>query len=250
MRQALVMGNWKLNGTKASVEALATALIAPAKAASNVEVAVCPPVIFLGQVQSILADTPISYGSQDANVNVAGAYTGENSPVMIKEFGAKYSLVGHSERRQYHNETDAVVAAKFQAIQANDLVPVLCIGETLEENEAGKTQEVVERQIQAVIDLCGVASLSNAVIAYEPVWAIGTGKSATAQQAQDVHASIRAFLAAQDSNVAQKIQILYGGSVKGASAAELFGQADIDGGLVGGAALDAEDFAKIIAAAN
>ncbi|WP_026960466.1 MULTISPECIES: triose-phosphate isomerase [Aliagarivorans] len=250
MRTPLVMGNWKLNGTKESVAALINGLIEPAKAATNVQVAVCPPVIFLGQVEALVGDAPIAYGSQDANVNTSGAYTGENSPVMLKEFGCTYSLVGHSERRQYHAETDQVVAEKFQAIQANDLVPVLCIGETLEENEAGKTEEVVETQLKAVVDLCGIESFNNAVIAYEPVWAIGTGKSATAEQAQAIHAHIRKWLAAQNADVAAKVQILYGGSVKAATAKELFGQEDIDGGLVGGASLVADEFAGIIAAAN
>ena len=169
---------------------------------------------------------------------------------MVKEFGAKYSLVGHSERRQYHNETDAVVAAKFVAIQENGLVPVLCIGETLEERETNVTTTVVETQLKAVIDLAGIDALENCVIAYEPVWAIGTGKVATSEQAQEVHAHIRNWLKAQSSVVAEKVQILYGGSVKAASAKELFAQADIDGGLVGGAALMVEEFAGIIEGAK
>ncbi|WP_221077125.1 triose-phosphate isomerase [Agarivorans aestuarii] len=250
MRTPLVMGNWKLNGTKDSVTALVNGLIEPAKAATNVQTAICPPVVFLGQVEALVGDAPIAYGAQDASVNTSGAFTGENSPVMLKEFGCTYNLVGHSERRQYHNETDAVVAAKFKAIQENQLVPVLCIGETLEENEAGKTEAVVETQLKAVIDLCGVEALENAVIAYEPVWAIGTGKSATSEQAQAIHAHIRGWLAAQSATVAEKVQILYGGSVKAATAKELFSQADIDGALVGGASLMAEEFGAIITAAN
>lgn len=250
MRQPLVMGNWKLNGSKASVTALIQGLTDAAKAATNVQVAVCPPVIFLGQVESLTEGTAIAYGSQDANVNTSGAYTGENSPVMLKEFGCTYALVGHSERRQYHAESDQVVAAKFKAILENDLIPVLCIGETLEENEAGKTEAVVETQLKAVIELCGIEAIGKAVIAYEPVWAIGTGKSATAEQAQSVHAHIRSWLASQNADVAAKVQILYGGSVKAATAPELFGMPDIDGGLVGGAALVAEEFSGIIAAAN
>ncbi|MGY5449397.1 triose-phosphate isomerase [Agarivorans sp. MS3-6] len=250
MRTPLVMGNWKLNGTKDSVTALVNGLIEPAKAATNVQAAICPPVVFLGQVEALVGDAPIAYGAQDASVNTSGAFTGENSPVMLKEFGCTYSLVGHSERRQYHNETDAVVAAKFKAIQENQLVPVLCIGETDEENEAGKTEVVVETQLKAVIDLCGIDALANAVIAYEPVWAIGTGKSATSEQAQAIHAHIRGWLAAQSATVAEKVQILYGGSVKAATAKELFSQADIDGALVGGASLMAEEFGAIITAAN
>lgn len=250
MRTPLVMGNWKLNGTKASVEALIKGLITPAAEASDVQVAVCPPVIFLDQVQQLTQGSKIAVGSQDCNVNTSGAFTGENSAVMIKEFGCAYSLVGHSERRTLHAESDAVVAAKYQAIQAGGLTPVLCIGETLEQNEAGETEQVVETQLQAVIDLCGIDSFAKAVIAYEPVWAIGTGKSATAEQAQAVHAHIRKFLAALNSDVAEKVQILYGGSVKGANAKELFDMADIDGALVGGASLQVEEFSKIIEGAK
>ncbi|CAG9001416.1 MAG: Triosephosphate isomerase [Candidatus Celerinatantimonas neptuna] len=249
MRTPLVMGNWKLNGNKASVEALVKGLIEPANAATNVQVAVCAPVIFLGQVEQLTAGSKLAYGSQDADIHTSGAFTGENSPVMLKEFGCTYSLVGHSERREYHNETDEVVATKFKAIQENNLIPVLCIGESLEQNEAGQTQAVVERQLKAVVDLCGVEAFNNAVIAYEPIWAIGTGKSATAEQAQAVHAGIRQWLAAQNAGVAEKVQILYGGSVKAATAKELFSQPDIDGGLVGGASLKAEEFAGIIAGA-
>jgi len=250
MRTPLVMGNWKLNGTKASVSTLVKGLEAAADAATNVEVAVCPPAIFIEQVATLTEKNSIEFGAQDVSTNVEGAYTGETSPVMVKEFGAKYSLVGHSERRQYHNETDAVVAAKFVAIQAHGLVPVLCIGETLEERETNVTTTVVETQLKAVIDLAGIEALENCVIAYEPVWAIGTGKVATSEQAQEVHAHIRNWLKAQSEVVAEKVQILYGGSVKAASAKELFAQADIDGGLVGGAALIIEEFVGIIEGAK
>lgn len=249
MRTPLVMGNWKLNGNKASVEALVKGLIEPANAATNVQVAVCAPVIFLSQIEQLTAGSKLAYGSQDADIHTSGAFTGENSPVMLKEFGCTYSLVGHSERREYHHEADEVVATKFKAIQENNLIPVLCIGESLEQNEAGETQAVVERQLKAVVDLCGIEAFNNAVIAYEPIWAIGTGKSATAAQAQAVHAGIRQWLAAQSADVAEKVQILYGGSVKAATAKELFSQPDIDGGLVGGASLKVEEFAGIIAAA-
>ncbi|MFT6985004.1 MAG: triosephosphate isomerase [Psychromonas sp.] len=250
MRTPLVMGNWKLNGTKESVATLIKGIEAAADAATNVEVAVCPPTIFIEQVANLVANNSIEFGAQDVSTNVEGAYTGETSPVMVKEFGAKYSLVGHSERRQYHNETDAVVAAKFVAIQTHGLIPVLCIGETLEERETNVTTTVVETQLKAVIDVAGIDALENCVIAYEPVWAIGTGKVATSEQAQDVHAHIRTWLAEQSKVVAEKVQILYGGSVKAASAKELFSQADIDGGLVGGAALMIEEFVGIIEGAK
>jgi len=250
MRTPIVMGNWKLNGTKESVSALIKGLEAAADAATNVEVAVCPPAIFIEQVANLVANNSIEFGAQDVSTQVSGAFTGETSPVMVKEFGAKYSLVGHSERRQYHNETDAVVAEKFVAIQKHGLVPVVCIGETLEERETEKTFAVLETQLKAVIDLAGIDALENCVIAYEPVWAIGTGKVATSEQAQEVHAHIRNWLAEQNKVVAEKVQILYGGSVKAASAKELFAQADIDGGLVGGAALIIEEFAGIIEGAK
>jgi triosephosphate isomerase len=249
MRHPLVMGNWKLNGTKASVEALVEGLKAPVAAAANVEVAVCAPVIFLGQVEQLTAGSALKYGSQDADVHTSGAFTGENSPVMLKEFGCKYALVGHSERRTLHAETDAVVAAKYVAIQAGGLVPVLCIGETLEQFEANETNAVVETQLKAVIDVAGIDSFANAVIAYEPVWAIGTGKTATPEIAQSVHAHIRAYLAGFNADVAAKVQVLYGGSMNAANAAELLAQADIDGGLIGGASLKVADFSAIIEAA-
>jgi triosephosphate isomerase len=244
------MGNWKLNGTKASVEALVKALIEPAAKAEGVEVAFCPPVIFLDLVEKLTKGSRLQYGAQNADVHTSGAFTGENSPVMLKEFGCKYALVGHSERRTLHAESDDVVAAKYEAIQQGGLIPVLCIGETLQQFEAGTTNSVVETQLKAVIDRSGIDSFANAVIAYEPVWAIGTGKTATPEIAQAVHAHIRAYLATFSADVAAKVQILYGGSVTGATAADLFGQADIDGGLVGGASLKPDDFAQIIAGAK
>lgn len=250
MRTPLVMGNWKLNGTKDSVSTLINGFKAAADAATTVEVAVCPPAIFIDQVATLTADNSIEFGAQDVSTHVDGAFTGEVSPVMVKEFGAKYTLVGHSERRQYHHESNEVVAQKFVAAQENGLVPVVCIGETLEQRETGVTTTIVEAQLKAVVDLAGIAAFNNCVIAYEPVWAIGTGKVATSEQAQDVHAHIRNWLAVQDEAVSAKVQILYGGSVKAASAKELFAQKDIDGGLVGGAALDADEFAGIIAGAQ
>ena len=249
MRQHLVMGNWKLNGTKASVEALIKGLTPAAAAHPSVQVAVCPPVIFLGLVEQLTAGSKIAYGAQNADVHESGAFTGENAPSMLKAFGCTYSLVGHSERRTLHAETDDVVAAKYEAIQKGGLIPVLCIGETLAQFEAGTTNQVVETQLKAVIDRCGIASFENAVIAYEPVWAIGTGKTATPEIAQAVHARIRQYLAGFDAAVAARVLILYGGSVTGATAADLFGQPDIDGGLVGGASLKVDDFSQIIAGA-
>nr|Q56738.1 RecName: Full=Triosephosphate isomerase; Short=TIM; Short=TPI; AltName: Full=Triose-phosphate isomerase [Vibrio sp. ANT-300]AAB48658.1 triosephosphate isomerase [Vibrio sp.] len=250
MRQALVMGNWKLNATKGSVEALINGLVDAAKDNATVEVAVCPPAVFIPQVEALTADTAITYGAQDCDVNTSGAFTGENSAVMLKEFGCKYTLVGHSERRVIHGESSEVVADKFAVTPENGLVPVLCIGETLEQFEAGETKAVVEAQLQAVVTKSGITSLNNAVIGYEPVWAIGTGKTATPEIAQEIPAHIRSWLAEQDAAVANKVQILYGGSVKPANSAELFGQADIDGGLVGGASLDAVEFSKVISGAS
>ncbi len=250
MRKPLVMGNWKLNGTKESVTALVNALVEPANNAANVEVAVCAPAIFIGLVEQLANGSALQYGSEDCDVHNSGAFTGENSPVMIKEFGCKYAIVGHSERRAYHNETNEVVAAKFQAAQNADLVPVLCIGESLEQFEAGQTADVCKTQLKAVIDLCGIESFEKAVIAYEPIWAIGTGKTATPEIAQNVHSQIRAYLASFNADVAAKVQILYGGSCNAKTAPELFKQPDIDGGLVGGASLKPADFSAIIEAAK
>ena len=250
MRQKLVMGNWKLNGTKESVNTLVNALLAPVNAATNVEVAVCAPAIFIGTVEALAKGSALQYGSEDCDVHTSGAFTGENSPVMIKEFGCKYAIVGHSERREYHNETNEVVAAKYEAAQAAGLIPVLCIGESLAQFEAGKTADVVKTQLKAVIDKCGIKSFEKAVIAYEPIWAIGTGKTATPEIAQNVHAQIRSFLASFDADVAAKVQVLYGGSCNAKTAPELFKQPDIDGGLVGGASLKPADFAAIIEAAK
>ena len=250
MRTPLVMGNWKLNGTKASVKALVEALLKPAADNPKVEVAVCAPAIFIGTVEQLAQGSALQYGSEDVDVHTSGAYTGENSPVMIKEFGCKYAIVGHSERRAYHNETDQVVAAKFKAAQDAGLIPVLCIGESLEQFEAGKTNEVCETQLKAVIDHCGIDSFNNAVIAYEPIWAIGTGKTATPEIAQNVHANIRQLLAKYSAVVAEKVQILYGGSCNAKTAFDLFSQPDIDGGLVGGASLKAPDFTTIIESAT
>ncbi len=250
MRRALVAGNWKLNGSKASIKALIKGLTAGASSLNHVSIAVCPPYVYLPLVGDLLAGQQIALGAQDVSEHAAGAYTGEVSAAMLQEFACQYVLVGHSERRALYGEQDEETARKFAAARKQGLIPVLCVGESLVEREQGITEAVVARQLDAVIEREGVAALNDAVIAYEPVWAIGTGKTASPQQAQDVHAFIRSKLRALDAGVAEKVQILYGGSVKGANAAELFAMADIDGGLIGGASLDAQEFLAICQAGN
>ena len=250
MRKPVVMGNWKLNGTKSTVTDLIKAFTGVANANEKVDVAICAPAIFIGMVESLATGSKLQWGSEDVDVHTSGAFTGENSPVMIKEFGSKYAIVGHSERRGYHNESNEVVAAKFKAAQDNGLVPVLCIGESEAEYDAGKTLDVCQAEIKAVIDLCGIDAFKNAIIAYEPIWAIGTGKTATPEIAQNVHAGIRAFLKTFNAEVADGVRILYGGSCNAKTAPELFAQKDIDGGLIGGASLKVADFTAIIEAAT
>lgn len=250
MRRPLVLGNWKMNGTKASNAELIEGLKAAAAGVDSVTIGVCPPAVFIGQVQELAGDSNIKVGAQDVSAHASGAYTGENSADMLKESGVSYVLVGHSERRTYHKESDELIAKKYKAAQDAGMVPVLCIGETLEEREAGKLEEVITTQVNAVIDAYGIEAYKNAVIAYEPVWAIGTGVTATSEQAQDAHALIRKLLAAKDAEIAAGIQILYGGSMKPGNAAELMAMEDIDGGLVGGASLVADDFAGIFNAAK
>ena len=250
MRQKLVAGNWKMNGSKASIKELLDGIKKGIGDVVDSEVAVCPPSIYLGEVESQLSGTPIAWGAQNLSTEASGAFTGEISAAMINDFSCKYVLVGHSERRTLYGEDDAVVANKYAVARAAGLKPVLCIGETLEEREKGVTEDVCARQLQAVIDLEGVAALADGVIAYEPVWAIGTGKTASPEQAQEVHAFIRKSLAEQDAVVADKVQILYGGSMNAGNAADLLAQADIDGGLIGGASLKAEDFLTICRAAG
>lgn len=250
MRQKLVAGNWKLNGSKASIESLMGGILAGLDGMDNVAVAVCPPYVYIPMTQALVAGSRIGLGSQDIADQDAGAFTGEVSGAMLKEFGCDYAIVGHSERRAIYGEQDADTARKFAAARKYGLKPILCVGETLEEREAGITEAVVARQLDAVIALEGVEALTDGVIAYEPVWAIGTGKTASPQQAQDVHAFIRGKLATLNAVVAAKVQILYGGSVKGANAAELFAMPDIDGGLIGGASLDANEFLAICKAGN
>jgi triosephosphate isomerase len=249
-RTRLVAGNWKMHGSLAANQALLDALKQGLKPVSGVEYAVFPPFPYLARTGEVLSGGGIGWGAQTLSEHDGGAYTGEVSGAMLKDFGCRYVIVGHSERRQLYGESDAQVAAKFLAAQRSGLVAVLCVGETLEERERGDTEAVVGRQVDAVLEAAGVAALAKAVLAYEPVWAIGTGKTATAAQAQAVHLSIRERVAKQDADVAAGLTILYGGSVKPGNAAELFAQPDVDGGLIGGASLVAEDFIAICKAAQ
>lgn len=247
-RQKLVAGNWKMHGNLAANLSLMNAVRAGAQG-MKAQIAVCVPYPYLAQAQATLGGSNVAWGAQDVSEHAQGAYTGEVSAAMLNDFGCRYAIVGHSERRSYYGDTDAVVAAKYEAALKAGLIPILCVGETLEERESNVTDQVVARQLDAVTGRCGVASLAKAVIAYEPVWAIGTGKTATPQQAQDVHAAIRARVAKADAGVAAGVQILYGGSMKPGNAKELLSMPDIDGGLIGGAALVAEDFLAICSAA-
>ena len=250
MRQPLVAGNWKMNGSLASVRELLAGIKAGIDDVKVAEVAVCPPAIYIPETRDQLGGTPIAWGGQDLSVHESGAYTGEIAGPMLRDFDCKYVIIGHSERRTYHGESDELVAQKFAAARKAGLVPIFCIGETLEERESGVTEEVVARQVDAVIDHCGVEMLGEGVIAYEPVWAIGTGKTATPEQAQEVHAFIRGRVAGKSAEVAEGLRILYGGSMKPDNAAELLAKPDIDGGLIGGASLKAADFLAICTAAN
>ena len=245
MRRPLVVGNWKMNGSRESVETLLNGVKASIGDVGNTEVAVCPPFVYLLQAADALAGSGIGLGAQNVCDQDSGAYTGEVSGAMLKEMGCSYAIVGHSERRSLYGETDALVAQRFLAAQRSGLTPIFCIGETLEEREAGDTKAVCARQIDAVLEVAGIEAFTNAVVAYEPVWAIGTGKTATPEQAQAVHAFIRGKLAALDAGIAAKLRIQYGGSMKPGNAAELMAQPDIDGGLIGGASLQAEDFLAI-----
>jgi triosephosphate isomerase len=246
MRRPLIAGNWKLQGGFAMTRALVSAIEAAGPFAS-VDVAVMPPFPYLSTALAV-AKT-VGVGAQDASAQVGGAYTGDVAAVMLREVGCRYVILGHSERRQYHAETDVLVAAKFKAAQAAGLTPILCVGETLDQREAGETDAIVSSQLGAVLDATGVDAFAQAVVAYEPVWAIGTGRTATPEQAQAVHALLRGVVAAKSARIAGSLRILYGGSVKPGNAATLFAQTDIDGGLIGGASLVADDFVTIIRAA-
>jgi triosephosphate isomerase len=244
----LIVGNWKMNGGLASNEALLSSVLKGASALSGVELAVCVPAPYLAQVQNRLQGSAMAWGSQDVSAHEQGAYTGEVSGQMLKDFACRYAIVGHSERRQYHGETDEVVATKAQRALAAGITPIVCVGETLAEREAGQTESVVKRQLAAVIHTVGHCT-SELVVAYEPVWAIGTGLTATPEQAQQVHAVLRAQLMAA-SQKANRVHILYGGSMNAANAASLLAQADIDGGLIGGASLESADFLSIAQSAK
>lgn len=248
IRQKIVAGNWKMNGSKESVSLLVNGLLK--MEGSSAQVVVAPAFPYLSQVSEMLSGSHIVLAAQNASDQPKGAFTGEVSTSMLNDFGVKYVLAGHSERRSLYGESDAMVALKVKAILAEGLIPMLCIGETLEERESDKTLEVCERQLNAVIELVGIDAFENIVIAYEPVWAIGTGVSASAEQAQDVHESIRKYLSTFSVSVSQRSQILYGGSVKASSSQALFAMPDIDGALVGGASLDADEFIAIIKAAG
>lgn len=250
MRRPMVLGNWKMNGRRADAQAWARASAALAVALPGVDVGVLPAFPHLEAARSAAADSPLWLGAQDVAAYDNGAYTGEVSAAMLADAGARCALVGHSERRHVLGEGDEVIATKFERALAAGLTPVLCVGETLAEREAGQTEAVVLRQLDAVIARCGAASLAQAVLAYEPVWAIGTGRTATPEQAQEVHACLRGVIAKHDAMLASLVRILYGGSVKGSNAAQLFAQTDVDGGLIGGASLVTDEFAAICRAAN
>ena len=248
MRHRLVAGNWKMHGTRAETSKLLDELM-QLEGGTNAEVAVCPPFTYLVDAVRILKESSIRVGAQNVCAEPIGAFTGEVSALMLKDVGCRYVIVGHSERRALFHEDDQLVARKFVAVQSQKLTPILCVGETLEERERHLTEQVIARQLDAVLDVAGIAAFADAVIAYEPVWAIGTGKTASPEQAQAVHAFIRGRIAARDAKIAGELRILYGGSVKAANARELFEMPDVDGGLVGGASLKSEEFGRICAAA-
>ena len=249
MRNFLVAGNWKMHGDEAANRELVAGILDGAPASDRVGLLVCPPYPYLASVAAQLKGSAVDLGAQNVSEHETGAYTGEVAPAMLADVGCRYAIVGHSERRTLYGESSAQVADKMAAALGGGLVPILCVGETLEERESGRTEQVVAEQLGAAVERNGIAAFGTAVIAYEPVWAIGTGRTATPEQAQDVHRYIRSVLAEQDAPVAENAQILYGGSVKGDNAAGLFGMPDIDGGLIGGASLKAADFLAIARAA-
>lgn len=250
MRVKLVVGNWKMNGSLATNQALLDALIPALNPLRRAKFAVCAPYPYLGQVSQQLGKSAIAWGAQDVSQFDNGAYTGEVSAAMLNDFGCRYAIVGHSERRSLFGDTNEIVALKFAAALKGGLTPIVCVGETLAERESGVTEATVGAQLDAVIAKSGVESLAHAVLAYEPVWAIGTGKTATPEQAQAVHAYLRSLVAKRNAQVAKGLTVLYGGSVKGSNAAQLFAMPDIDGGLIGGASLVADEFKAICAAAD
>lgn len=250
MRRKLVAGNWKMHGSLAENQTRLTQLVSALKNNETIDVAVFSTAPYLFQCKSLLAASGIKWGAQDVSQHASGAYTGEIATSMLEDFACQYALVGHSERRELFHENDQIVADKFVALLGSSVEPILCVGETLAQRESGDTMAVIVDQIEAVLNKTGIAGFSRAVIAYEPVWAIGTGKTATPEQAQDVHKAIRAHLAQYDTEIAQTIQIVYGGSVKPDNAEAIFAQPDVDGALVGGASLNSNDFVKICNAAG
>ncbi len=244
MRKTIVAGNWKMNASKESVNKLVLGILSGMDNVSS-KVVICAPFPYLSQVEALISHSQVSLGAQNLNINTSGAFTGEVSADMIKDFGAQHVIVGHSERRSLYGETNTIVAEKVKAALDSDLIPLFCVGETLEQREAGETESVLADQINTVVDLVGIAAFLKIVVAYEPVWAIGTGVTASPEQAQSVHAFIRQLLANKSNDVAQQTPILYGGSMNAANANELIACADIDGGLIGGASLKPEDFLQI-----
>jgi triosephosphate isomerase (TIM) len=252
-RKPIVAGNWKMHGSRAENADLIEAIAAQFPSEAAALCVVCPPFVYLQEVARLLRDAeiPAALGAQDVSAEGQGAYTGEVSAAMLRDVGCTYVIVGHSERRTLYGEGDHLVARKFAAAQARGgLVPILCVGEQLSEREAGRTHEVLARQLDAVLELSGAEAMGRAIIAYEPCWAIGTGRNATAEQAQDAHGFIRGRIAGRDAKIAAEVRILYGGSVKAGNAGELFAQPDVDGGLIGGASLKAQEFLAILAAAG
>lgn len=245
MRRSIVAGNWKMNGTRTEARRLVASVLDGLPLVSKTKVILCPPFVLLDEVNNQISRSAVGLGAQNCSAEKSGAFTGEVSVSMLLESGCQYVIIGHSERRTLYGEGDALVAKKFAAARAAGLIPIFCVGELLEERESGKTQEVVARQLDAVLELEGVAALGQSIIAYEPVWAIGTGRTATPAQAQEVHAFIRSRIAAKDPKISDQISILYGGSVKASNSAELFSMPDIDGGLIGGASLQANEFLAI-----
>ncbi len=250
MRKPMVAGNWKMNGSRSANQTLIDGINKGLSDIKSAEVLVCPPAVYLADVASAVQGSDIKLGSQDANENNSGAFTGELAADMLTDVGCTHTILGHSERRHIYAESNERIAEKFIAVQAAGLIPILCVGELLEEREAEQTEAVVGRQLDVVIEKAGISAFANAIIAYEPVWAIGTGKTASPEQAQAVHAFIRGRLSASDEAVASNTRLLYGGSVKPENANELFNMTDIDGGLIGGASLNADDFLAICRAAE
>jgi triosephosphate isomerase len=250
MRRPIVAGNWKMHGSRAENARLIEELLAGAPAQPKATCVVCPPFVYLQEAARLLRDSAISLGAQDVCADAHGAFTGEVSAAMLKDVGCQYVIVGHSERRLLYRESDQLIARKFGTALAKGLIPILCVGEQLADREAGRMREVVSRQLDVVLELSGAGALEQAVVAYEPVWAIGTGRNASPEQAEEAHAFIRARIGARDARIATATRILYGGSVKAGNAAELFAMPDVDGGLIGGASLKADEFLTILAAAG